>query len=86
MLWKRVAVLVAAAVMMLSMLAASAPASAQEFPGQGSGATDPNPGMSEGSSSWHQTPSETKPGAVRRNTTANENNPDTTTGRGERIA
>jgi hypothetical protein len=64
MLFKRVAVLVAAAVMVLSMLVVSAPAFAQdEFPGQGSGATDPNPGQTEGSRSNHGTPPTQKPGS-----------------------
>ncbi len=87
MLWKRLAVLVAAAMIVLSMLVA-APAFAQpeEFPGEGSGATDRNPGMSEGSRSWHTPPPGEKPGAARRDTTANEKNPDSSTGRGERIA
>ncbi len=78
MLRKRVAVLVAAAVMVLSMLAASAPAFAQdEFPGQGEGATDPNPGNTEASDSWHTPPPQNKPGAFRRDSTANEQDPST---------
>jgi hypothetical protein len=70
---------------LLLVMAVPALAQPEDHPGQGSGATDPNPGMSEGSRSWHQSPSETKPGAVRRNTTANEKNPDTSTGRDELI-
>lgn len=57
MLRKRVAVLVAAAGMLLSMLAASAPAFAQ-----GVGGCDANPGASEGTSSNHGTPPTQKPG------------------------
>jgi hypothetical protein len=48
---KRLAVLVAAAVMVLSMLAVSAPAFAQ-----GEGGCDLNPGQSEGSLSQSPTP------------------------------
>ena len=83
---KKVAVLVAAAVMVLSMFAVSAPAFAQEFPGQGSGATDPNPGMSEDSRSWHPAPSEVKPGSARRDPEANEHDSGEATGRGKRVA
>jgi hypothetical protein len=77
---KRVAVLVAAAVMVLSMLAASAPAFAQ-----GEGGCDPNPGGSEASSSNHNTPPGEKPGGFHRNVEANEHDPGTTTGFGERV-
>jgi hypothetical protein len=80
---KRLVVLVAAAVMVLSMLAASAPAFAQEL---GPGATDPNPGKTEASDSWHSPPPMDKPGAVRRDTTANEKNPEIETGRGKLVA
>ena len=89
MLRKKVAVLVAAAVMVLSMLAASAPAFAQdgcveEFPGGGSGACEQNPGNSEASLSPHQTPPESKHGAGVRDVTANEHDTGTDTGRGKR--
>jgi len=77
---KRVAVLVAAAVMVLSMLAASAPVFAQ-----GTGGCDPNPGGSEGSRSNHQTPPTTKPGAFHRNTEANEHDEGVGTGFGDRV-
>jgi hypothetical protein len=88
-LWKRLAVLVAAAMMMLSMFAASAPAFAQdgcveEFPGAGSGACEVNPGQSEGSRSAHQTPPEEKPGAINRSVEANEHDTNFETGRGKR--
>jgi hypothetical protein len=69
------------------MLVMAVPAFAQEeFPGQGSGATDINPGMSEDSDSWHTTPPGNIPGSVSRNPEANENNPDQfQTGRGKRL-
>jgi hypothetical protein len=79
---KKVAMLVAAAVMVLSMLVVSAPAFAQEL---GPGAADPNPGQTEASDSWHTTPPGAKPGSTVRNPTANEKNPDVSTGRGELI-
>ena len=75
MLRKRVTVLVAAAVMVLSMLAVSAPVFAQ-----GVGGCDPNPGGSEAARSRYTIPPESKPGAFERNSTANEQNPRTTTG------
>ena len=89
-LWKRMAVLVAAAVMVLSMLVASAPVFAQdgcveEFPGAGSGACELNPGQTEGARSRHTTPPGNKPGAFERDVIANEHDTNTTTGRGERI-
>jgi hypothetical protein len=83
-LWKKVAVLLAMAVMVLTMLVVSAPVFAQEFPGEGSGATDPNPGMSEDSRSRYTIPPENKPGSAERDAIANEKNPDTLTGRGKR--
>jgi hypothetical protein len=52
------AVLVAAAVMVLSMLVVSAPAAFA----QGVGGGDPNPGGSEDSQSNHSTPPTAKPG------------------------
>jgi hypothetical protein len=87
---KRVSVLVAAAMMVLAMLAASAPAFAldgcvEEFPGGGSGACELNPGQSEGSRSQYQTPPTDKPGAGTRHVEANEHDTNTLTGRGERI-
>jgi hypothetical protein len=84
---KRVAVLVAAAVMMLSMLVVAAPALAmpEDHPGQGSGATDSNPGGSEGSKSHNSTPPPLQPGATVRDPGADPNDPfDGRTGRGER--
>ena len=79
MLWKRLAVLVAAAMMMLTMFVASAPAFAQEL---GSGACDPNPGESQASSSPYVTPPLSKPGVGSRDPEANEHDPSpTTTGR-----
>ena len=77
---------VAALLVALGMLLVVAvPALAQEeFPGQGSGATDPNPGNTEASRSNHGTPPEFKPGAGARNVEANEHDEGTTTGRGKR--
>jgi hypothetical protein len=91
MLFKRVAVLVAAAVMVLSMLAASAPAFAQdgcveEFPGAGSGACEQNPGKTEDSNSGQPVPPQQKPGVIERSGEANEHDTNLETGRGERIA
>ena len=57
MLRKRVAVLVAAAMMVLSMLAVSAPAFAQ-----GEGGCDPQPGQTEKAQSSGSTPPQGKPG------------------------
>ena len=67
MLRKRVTVLVGAAVMVLSMFAASAPVFAQ-----GIGGCDPNPGQSEDSDSIHTPPPFFQPGSVRRSSEANE--------------
>jgi hypothetical protein len=68
------------------LLVMAVPALAQEeFPGQGSGATDLTPGMSEGSSSQHPTPPTEKPGGVRRSGEANEHDTNQQTGRGERL-
>ena len=92
MLRKRLSVLVAAAVRVLSMLVASAPAFAQEdgcveeFPGAGSGACEQNPGQSEASRSIQSTPPAGKHGAVARDPEANEHDTNTLTGRGKRIA
>jgi hypothetical protein len=80
---KRLSVLVGAAVMVLSMFAASAPVFAQEL---GPGATDLNPGKTEASDSWHTPPPTLKPGAVRRDSTANEKNPETETSRDKLVA
>ena len=57
----------------------------EEFPGAGSGACEQNPGGSEGSFSNHQTPPLTKPGAVRRDSEANEHDTNGDTGRGDRV-
>ena len=59
MLRKRVAVLVAAAVMVLSMLVASAPVFAQ-----GVGGCDPQPGQTEKAQSDYSTPPQQHPGAI----------------------
>ena len=77
---------VAALLVALGMLLVMAvPAFAQdEFPGQGSGATDPNPGNSEASRSVQGTPPNGKLGAVQRNPEANEHDTNTLTGRGKR--
>ena len=84
MLRKRVAVLVAAAVMVLCMLAASAPAFAQEC---GGASCELNPGNSEGSRSIHQTPPESNPGGFFRSSAGNEHtSAGEQTGRGERIS
>ena len=81
MLFKRVAVLVAAAVLVLTMLVASAPVFAQ-----GVGGCDPEPGATEGTRSNHQTPPNSKPGVFHRNTTANDQDPSGFgTGFGERV-
>ena len=74
---RRLAVLVAAAMMVLSMLVASAPVFAQ-----GQGGCDPEPGATEGTRSNHQTPPTLKPGALHRDTTANDKDPGTSTGFG----
>ena len=64
------------------LLVMAVPAFAQEeFPGAGSGATDPNPGQTEGSRSNHSTPPTTKPGLAHRDTEANEHDTGTDTGR-----
>jgi hypothetical protein len=79
-LWKRVAVLVTAAVMALSMLAASAPVFAQECPGG-----EMKPGQSgERERSPHDAPSEVKPGSIHRDSSGEEHDTsNNTTGRGE---
>jgi hypothetical protein len=80
---KYLAALLVAVGMLLVM---AAPAFAQEeFPGQGSGATDPNPGNTEGSRSIQTVPPHQAPGSSRRSTTANEHDEgDKPTGRGKR--
>ena len=80
---KYLAALLVAVGMLLVM---AAPAFAQdEFPGQGSGATDPNPGNTEGSHSIHSTPPQGSPGTIKRAGTANEHDThDQLTGRGKR--
>jgi hypothetical protein len=78
---KRVTVLVAAAVMMLAMLVASAPVFAQ-----GEGGCDPQPGESEMNRSPVGPPPQGKPGETRRSPSGDEN--DTTdgiTGFGDRV-
>ena len=79
MLSKRMAVLVAAAVMVLSMLAASAPVFAQEL---GTGACDPQPGNTEATRSPITQPPHTKPGGFIRSNEANEHDEGVATGRG----
>jgi hypothetical protein len=79
---KRVAVLVAAAVMVLSMLAASAPAFAQECDGA---SCELQPGQTEKARASHETPPHTKPGAIARDSEANAHDSGTETGRGKRI-
>jgi hypothetical protein len=80
---KRVALLVAAAVLVLSMLAAAAPAFAQECSGA---SCEQNPGNTEASRSNHSTPPLSKPGASRRDTEANEHDTGIDTGRGKRFS
>jgi hypothetical protein len=72
---KRVAVLVTAAVLLLSMLVVSAPAF-----GQGVGGCDPHPGGSEASRSIQTTPPQEKPGGVHRSPEANEHDEGVSTG------
>jgi hypothetical protein len=77
---KRVAVLVAAAMMVLSMLAVSALVFAQECPGG-----ELKPGQSgERARSPHTAPSEGKPGSLHRSASGDEHDTsDDLTGRGE---
>jgi len=78
---KRVAVLVAAAVMVLSMLAASAPAF-----GQGEDGCDLQPGQTEKARSGQSTPPQGKPALIKRDTTANDHDTsDPRTGFGKRV-
>jgi hypothetical protein len=78
---KRVAVLVAAAMMVLSMLAVSAPAFAQ-----GEGGCDPQPGQTEKAQSSGSTPPQGKPGGNKRSESGSEHNPsDSRTGFGIRV-
>jgi cell division septation protein DedD len=79
---KRAAVLVAAAVMVLSMLAASAPVFAQECDGA---SCEPKPGNTEMSRGPVNPPPQQKPGVIQRDPIANEKDSGRTTGRGERI-
>lgn len=73
MLRKRVVVLVAAAVMLLSMLVAAAPAFAQgEGFDQGVGGSDPQPGQTEKAQSPQIDPPQGKPGVSRRDSSAAE--------------
>jgi hypothetical protein len=81
---KRLAVLVAAAIMVLSMLAASAPAFAQECSGD---SCDPQPGQTVKSRDPVGAPPQEKPGSSQRTTIADEKDPSgSQTGRGERIS
>lgn len=78
---RRIAVLVAMAVMMVAMLAASAPAFAQ-----GVGGCDPQPGQTEKSQSPHISPPGGKPSGFQRASTANEHDTsDPRTGFGQRV-
>jgi hypothetical protein len=78
-LWKRVSVLLAAAMIVLSMFAASAPAFAQ------GASCDPQPGNVEMSRDPIGAPPQEKPGTSQRTTTADEKDPSgIETGRGER--
>ncbi len=82
MLGKRLAVLVAAAVMVVTMLAASAPVFAVP---EGCPGGEMQPGLSgERERSPHSAPSGDKPGAQHRDPTGGEHDPtDDRTGRGE---
>ena len=81
MLRKRLVVLVAAAVMVLSMLAASAPVFAQ-----GEGGCDASPGNVEMSRYPVGAPPTVKAGAIQRDPVANEKDPSSPeTGFGERV-
>jgi hypothetical protein len=78
---KRVAVLVAAAVMVLSMLAASAPVF-----GQGVGGCDSQPGQVKKTRSPQASPPQTKPGATRCDPSGGEHDPTSGgTGFGKRV-
>ena len=84
MLWKKVSVLVTAAIMMLVMLAASSPAFAQECSGA---SCERQPGQTEKSRDPVGAPPTEKAGAIQRDPIANEKDPSgTQTGRGERIS
>ena len=81
MLRKRVAVLGAAAVMVLSMFAASAPVFAQ-----GEGGCDSQPGLTEKNRAPQSSPPESKPGGIRRDVSGNEHDQhDAATGFGDRV-
>jgi hypothetical protein len=78
---KRVAVLVAAAVMVLSMLVVSAPAFAQ-----GEGGSDPQPGQTEKARAPQQSPPPGEPGVTRRAQAGSDHDTsDRATGFGERV-
>jgi hypothetical protein len=79
---KRLSVLVGAAVMVLSMFAASAPVFAQEL---GLGACDLKPGNTEGALSPVNPPPVEKPGVTQRDPIANDKDLDREIGRGELI-
>jgi hypothetical protein len=80
---RRIVALLVMAVMAVAMLAAAAPAFAQEC---GGASCDPNPGQSEDSRSWHVSPSEVKPGVFHQNGHAVDKAPNDLTGRGERVS
>jgi hypothetical protein len=81
---RRIAALLMVVGVMLASAAPAALAQPEDDPGQGSGATDPNPGQTEASRSNHETPPNFKPGAGRRSTEANEHDEGVNTGRGTR--
>ena len=84
MLRKRVALLVAAAVMVLTMLATAASVFAQECSGA---SCEPSPGQTEKTRSPIAAPPQSKPGGFIRDPTASEKDPTSgQTGRGERIS
>jgi len=82
---RRIAALLMVAGFMLATAAPAALAQPEEHPGQGSGATDPNPGQTQEASSHNVVPPTGKPGGARRDPTANEHDTsDPSTGRGKR--
>ena len=73
------------AVGLLLVMAVPALAQPEEFPGEGSGASDSNPGVSEGSTSHVSTPPGNIPGAGRRSAPGDKHDTtDDLTRRGER--
>jgi hypothetical protein len=80
-LWKRVAVLVSAAVMVPSMLAASAPVFAVP---EGCPGGEMQPGQTTGSHARQSSPSVNKPGSARRSESGDvHDTSDDVTGRGD---